>query len=424
MSPDARPSCTPADEHSLPWRHAPAGHVRLCPVTDATTPTRHTGDATGGFQRNALAIAGGLLLIALIVLLPDLGPASGGAAAIQLGHGRIVELRPPPEEGAPPTAVVEMIGGPRDGRLLEGNIQGAPGQAAVPDFEVGDEVVVSLTFGSEGEGIIVTVTDQWRIPALAGIGLLFALAVAMVGGWRGIRSLIALALTLVVVVKILLPLILAGWEPVLLAVACAALITLATLLLTEGWRWTTLAAVLGTLAALALTAALAVLATSLAEFSPAQGSEEAFYIESILGTRIELRGLVLAAVILGALGVLDDVTVTQAATVHELHRADPAAGGRALFGRALNIGRSHIAATVNTLVLAYIGVSLPLLVLLAAGRQDLLAITSGEAVAVEVVRALVGSIGIVAAVPLTTVIAVWLVRRGSRRSGPAARSLG
>jgi uncharacterized membrane protein len=124
-----------------------------------------------------------------------------------------------------------------------------------------------------------------------------------------------------------------------------------------------------------------------------------------------LRGLLLAAVILGALGVLDDVTVTQAATVDELHRADTRVGGPALFGRAMNVGRSHIAATVNTLVLAYVGASLPLLVLLAAGGQDPAIITSGEVVAVEVVRALVGSIGIVAAVPLTTAIAVALVGR-------------
>jgi uncharacterized membrane protein len=116
-------------------------------------------------------------------------------------------------------------------------------------------------------------------------------------------------------------------------------------------------------------------------------------------------------VIFGALGVLDDVTVTQAATVHELHEADPRVGRWSLFRRSMNVGRSHIAATVNTLVLAYVGASLPLLVLFAAGRQDPLLIASGEVVAVEVVKALVGSIGIVAAVPVTTAIAVLLMGR-------------
>lgn len=103
--------------------------------------------------------------------------------------------------------------------------------------------------------------------------------------------------------------------------------------------------------------------------------------------------------------------MTQAATVNELYEADPRQGRWALAGRAMNVGRSHIAATVNTLVLAYVGASLPLIVLFAAGRQEPLLILSGEQVAVEVVRALVGSIGIVAAVPITTAIAVGLMGR-------------
>ena len=108
---------------------------------------------------------------------------------------------------------------------------------------------------------------------------------------------------------------------------------------------------------------------------------------------------------------MDDVTVTQAATVQELYEADPSLGRWDLVGRAMNVGRSHIAATVNTLVLAYVGASLPLIVLFAAGRQDPLLVASGEVVAVEIVRALVGSIGIVAAVPITTGIAVGLIGR-------------
>jgi uncharacterized membrane protein len=153
---------------------------------------------------------------------------------------------------------------------------------------------------------------------------------------------------------------------------------------------------------------------SLARFTPLRGSESAGFLVSLGGAEVDLGGLVLAAVIFGALGVLDDVTVTQASTVEELHRADPRVGIWPLAGRAMNVGRSHIAATVNTLVLAYVGASLPLIVLLAAGQQDPLLILSGEVMAVEVVRSLVGSIGIVAAVPLTTAIAVLLVGRGAR----------
>lgn len=156
---------------------------------------------------------------------------------------------------------------------------------------------------------------------------------------------------------------------------------------------------------------LAIAFDTLARFTPLRGSGSAGFLISLGGTELDLGGLVLAAVIFGALGVLDDVTITQAATVRELHDADPRMGGWALAGRAMNVGRSHIAATVNTLVLAYVGASLPLIVLFAAGQQDPLLIVSGEVMAVEVVRALVGSIGIVAAVPLTTAIAVALIGR-------------
>jgi uncharacterized membrane protein len=188
-------------------------------------------------------------------------------------------------------------------------------------------------------------------------------------------------------------------------------VTLVTFLLTEGARRQTMAAAIGTAISLTLVAVLAVVFDELARFTPLRGSESAGFLISMGGTELDLGGLVLAAVIFGALGVLDDVTVTQAATVQELYEADPRIGRWPLAGRAMNVGRSHIAATVNTLVLAYVGASLPLIVLFAAGRQDPLLITSGEVVAVEVVRALVGSIGIVAAVPVTTAIAVSLVGR-------------
>jgi uncharacterized membrane protein len=130
-----------------------------------------------------------------------------------------------------------------------------------------------------------------------------------------------------------------------------------------------------------------------------------------MGTSFDLGGLLLAGVILGALGVLDDVTITQAATVAELAEADPLASRAALAGRAMNVGRSHIAATVNTLVLAYVAASLPLLLLFAVGGQTPATIASTELVAIEIIRALVGSIGIVAAVPFTTFVAAWLVPR-------------
>jgi uncharacterized membrane protein len=366
-----------------------------------------------GLRRNARALfAGGLLLVA-IWLLPDLMPAPTGPSTIELAHGRIETLLPDTGEGAPNVRVA-IVDGPRAGTTLDGYIEGPSGAEDLPAYVSGDEVIVTI---SPGEPVpLVAVSDRWRAPALAAILGLFAVAVTLVGGWRGVRSLIALALTLVVVVRIVVPLLLAGWSPVLVAVAAASLVTLATILLTEGARATTFAAVAGTFAALVLTALLALAGNALAAFTTLQGQEAAAFLQSTGRGELDIGGLLLAGVIFGALGVLDDVTVTQAATVEELAAADPTASPAHLFERGMNVGRSHIAATVNTLVLAYVGASLPLLVLFAAGRQDPLLIASGENVAVEIVRSLVGSIGIVAAVPFTTAIAALVAGRTPGRA--------
>jgi uncharacterized membrane protein len=174
------------------------------------------------------------------------------------------------------------------------------------------------------------------------------------------------------------------------------------------------------MASLALVGVLAAAFSALARFTAIQGQEEIVFLQTLLGPDLDFGGLLLAAVIIGALGVLDDVTISQAATVEALHRADPGASTRTLVARAMTVGRSHIAATVNTLVLAYVGVALPLLVLFAVGGQSPGLIASQEVIAVEVVRALAGSIGIVLAVPLTTWVAAALARRPVAQSSSAA----
>jgi uncharacterized membrane protein len=375
------------------------------------------GDAAAvpfaGLRRHARAlVVGGILLTAVFVLFPDITPRKGEQPPVQLVHGRILELLPATEPGQPDVriSVVEGIpGGPKTGDVIEGFLQGPNGLEARPDFGVGDEVVVHIS--TDPLAGFVAVNDRYRIPTLGLLLGLFVMAVTVVGGWRGVRSLLALALTLAAVLRIVVPLILAGWDPALVAVGTATAVTIATFVITEGIRVQTLAAILGTAASVTLVAVLAIIFDNLARFSPLGGSEAAGFLISLGGTQVDVGGLILAAVIFGALGVLDDVTVTQASAVQELFQADPGAAKRTLARRSMNVGRSHIAATVNTLVLAYLGASLPLIVLFAAGAQDPLLIASGEVVAVEVVRALVGSIGIVAAVPLTTAIAVMLVGR-------------
>jgi uncharacterized membrane protein len=360
-------------------------------------------------------IAIGLALLAGLWLIPDLTPRD---LVPEIGqeslHARIVEDLGPDPAGLPAYAV-EVVDGPAAGDRLEAVVQaigpGLPGADDRDPYAVGDEVVVIRFTGAAGGGTVIS--EPWRVPLLALIGSAFAAVVLVIGGLRGARSLVALAFTLTVIVKLVVPFLLRGVDPVLLAVAGGSAVAVVSLLLTEGPSRIASAALLGTAGALALTAGLAAVFTSLATFSALQGSEEIAFLIPLVGERIDLAGLLLAATVFGALGVLDDATITQAAAVDQLHRANPEAGRRRVIGRAMRIGRAHIAATVNTLMLAYLGAGLPLLLLFALSGQEPLTVLNGEVVAVEVIRALVGSIGIVAAVPLTTLLAGLLIVPGT-----------
>jgi uncharacterized membrane protein len=357
------------------------------------------------------ALLVGLVLVVGVALLPDLTPDEAIPVVGQESlHARIVASAGQDATGLP-LFEVEVLGGPTAGERLEAVVQDGtsamPGSGERRAYGVGDEVVVTRFTGPAGGFAVVS--EPWRLPLLAILAAGFAAAVLVVGGLRGARSLIALALTLAVVVKLVVPLLLRGVDPILLAVGAGTAVTVATLVLTEGWGRVALSAALGTVAALGLSALLAAGFTLLARFTVLQGSEEISFLIPLVGDRIDLSGILLAATVFGALGVLDDVTVTQAATVEQLHRADPRAPRGLVLGAAMRVGRSHIAATVNTLMLAYLGAGLPLLLLFSLSGQDPLTTLNSEIVAVEVIRALVGSIGIVAAVPLTTLLAGWLL---------------
>jgi uncharacterized membrane protein len=377
-------------------------------------------DARGRGLRSALMPGvAGLALVAAVLLLPDLTPQDVIPDIGQVSErARVIENLGQNDTGAT-ILLVEVLDGVDAGVQVEATVQdlssALPGSAREQPYEVGDEVVVTAFTGEAGGFAVVS--EPWRIPLLGLLTGLFAAAVVVVGGWRGARALVALALTLAVVVKVVVPLLIAGWDPVLLAVSVAACVTIATFGITEGLNRVTVAAVFGTMAALALTAVLAAFFNAAASFTALQGNEEVSFLVQLIGERANLQGILLAATVFGALGVLDDVTVTQAATVSELHAADPGTPRRVVVARAMRVGRSHIAATVNTLVLAYLGAGLPLFLLFALSGEGPLLVLNGELLAVEVIRALVGSIGIVAAVPLTTVVAGFLMVPGTQ-SGP------
>jgi uncharacterized membrane protein len=235
---------------------------------------------------------------------------------------------------------------------------------------------------------------------------LFVGAVVAFGRWQGIRSLVGLGLSFVVIIGFVVPAILRGHSAVAVAVTGAMAIMLVSLYLSHGIGPMTTAAVVGTALALGLTAALSIAFVAAASLTGLASDEAQFASFAVGG--LSLRGLLLAGIIIGGLGVLDDVTMSQASLVTELHQANPTAGMAALVSGALRVGRDHISATVNTLFLAYAGAALPLLILFVTGQDSLGTVATTELVAVEVVRALCGSVGLIAAVPITTVLAALL----------------
>ena len=366
------------------------------------------------FDRQFVVVGGGILIIlALLAWLPDITPPGAHGLISDRAHARIVTMTPSTDE-SPPIAGVEFVDGSRAGEAVDAQVEGPSGQLQLPDYAVGDEVIVAIDTDPDGN-VTFAVLDRWRLPLLRNLVGAFAIVTILVAGWRGIRALVALALTLVLALKVLIPALLAGWNPVVLAITLGTLITIGTLVLTQGLNRQTVSAVLGTIIGLLVTGVLAVVVTQAARFTIAQGSEQMVFIEQLTQGRIDLSGLLLAAVIFGGLGVLNDVAISQAATVDELVDLDPTLGRAELYRRTMNVGTAHLAATVNTLVFAYLGAALPLLVLLAIQVTSFNLSVNEETIAVEVVRTIVGSIGILLAVPATTAIAVWLATRGRRR---------
>ncbi|MDP1819484.1 MAG: YibE/F family protein [Acidimicrobiales bacterium] len=301
----------------------------------------------------------------------------------------------------------EVTSGPTAGE--NGSFQTSVNEATI-DFDTGDDITLGYQEDAEPAFRYFFNDFQRRTPLLL-LVVLFAIAVLALGRFQGLRALIALGVTGVLVIGFMFPSTLDGNDPTAVALVTAAVIAIVALYLTHGVTEKITVALLGTFGALALTALLAAVFSNLARFT-GFASEDAFYL-TVASAQVDVKGLVLAGIIIGSLGVLDDVTVTQVSAVWQLHEANPGYSARRLYSSAVVIGRDHIASTVNTLVLAYAGASLPLLLVFTQGGRSLGAVAEGEVVGVEIVRTLVGSIGLVAAVPLTTGLAAFVVTRGS-----------
>lgn len=283
-------------------------------------------------------------------------------------------------------------------------------------FRPGDKVYLERAIGPLQERLYIT--DFVRTGSLLGMAALFIGVVVLIGRGKGLRSLIGTLFSLVVILAFIIPQIKAGRDPVSVSVVGAIVLLSISTYLVYGWNPKAHAALAGMTLSLVLTAALAWFFVEWSHMS-GFGTEESAYLLAELGPGVSLRGVVLGGIIIGSLGVLDDVCIGQASAVFELVNANRDLDWRELFHRSLNIGRDHIAAMVNTLFLAYVGASLPMVMVFTIYQEPLWRRINREPIAEEIVRTLAGSIGLVLAVPITSLIASllarWVIQRAQTR---------
>ncbi|WP_327582295.1 YibE/F family protein [Nonomuraea sp. NBC_00507] len=384
------------------------------------------GTTVPSSQRTLVATLAVLVPLAIVTLagLLWLWPAGPDAAPSQAGVQRLtgtvtsVTLKPCPAagEGAPKpdpatcgNATVKVGDGPDVGKDVALRLPSAPGSQR---FAPGEDVI--LIRDADGA---YQISDHDRTMPLWVFAGAFALAVIAFGRRRGVTALVGLAITFGLLLTFVIPGILEGKPPMLVALVGAAAIMLIVLYLTHGFSPSTSMAVLGTLASLALTAVLSYGALGLAQLN---GVTDDASVVVGMSLPIDTQGLLLAGIIIGALGVLDDVTVTQAVTVAELSQANPSYGFARLYTAASRIGRAHIASVINTIILAYAGASLPLLLLFSIGSQPLGDVLTTPVIAQEIVRSVAGTLGLISAVPITTALAALSASRQIRHQKPPA----
>lgn len=344
-------------------------------------------------------------LVGVGLLWPNKRPdVSGFGFAAEVLSGQVTEVSEGPCSFAADLTcrlvTFKLLEGPDQGTITQEEWEVIP---SAPVFGLRDKVLLNRI--PEAPALQrYQFADRERRPVLLVSTLVFVAVVGLLARTRGLAAIAGLALSVGVLLVFIVPAILAGRPPELVALAGGGVIALLALYLAHGIRSLTHVAAIGTFVSLGLTVGLAAIVSNLARFSGLTSEETSFLV--VLDT-VNLRGLLLAGMVLGALGALDDVTVTQASAVWELAAANPELTASQLTTSAMRVGRDHVASSVNTLLLAYAGAAMPLLLLFGLSGQRLGIVANSEVVAVEVVRTLVGSIGLVAAVPVTT----WLAAR-------------
>jgi uncharacterized membrane protein len=274
-------------------------------------------------------------------------------------------------------------------------------------FVPGDEVY--LLISKRPDNTITAYYDDYvrTRPLLILFGA-FVASILILGRWKGLRSLLALAFSMLVIVGYIVPHILGGENPVKVSLIGSMVLLGTTLYVTYGWNLKSHASVASMLLTLAIAGGLSALFVEMTRLT-GYGNESSMFLMQFSNVQIDPRGLLLGGMIIGSLGVLDDLVTSQSAAVVEIHNANPALDFRGVFERAMRVGRDHVAATVNTLVLAYTGASLPLLLMFTLAQGNYGYLLNSEYLAEEIVRTLVGSLALMAAVPISTLFATGLI---------------
>lgn len=277
-------------------------------------------------------------------------------------------------------------------------------------YNKGDHVIITLSQGPDGKNNLL-ITDVDRKPMLLLLLFLFITAILWVARWQGVSSIIGMAISFFVISTIIIPQIMAGNDPLFITFFGALIIIPSTYYLSHGFNKKTTLAIVGTLITLLLTIGLAYLFTFLTKLT-GFASEEAVYLQNnSLTGNIDIKSLLLAGIVIGSLAVLNDITISQTSTVESLLKANNKLSFKELYSHAMSVGRDHVASLVNTLVLVYVGASFPLVILFYNSPISFGLIANQEIIATEIVRTLVSSIGIVAAVPITTYLGCLFIRK-------------
>lgn len=316
------------------------------------------------------------------------------------------------------TAVVERVTSSNDGtQNVQIKILGGEEEGKVVTIKHGD--IISLRDDqrvTEGDNIVITkaesgdiveyeIVDKYRLPGVMLVALLFFIAAIAFGRKQGLASIVGLGITVVVLVWFIIPSIVNGGNPFVVSLVGAGVIAATSIYMSHGFKKRTTIAFISTIVTLIISAILAIIFVDLTRLSGA-GTEESFFLQLGAFDVINLKGLLLGGIIIGALGVLDDITTAQSAAVEEIAKANPKLGLKELYKRGTSIGKEHIASLVNTLVLAYAGASFPLLILFSMdGIEPFWVTLNHEYMVEEIVRTLVGSTALIFAVPITTYLA-------------------